>query len=172
MQTQTRRRLPIWTLFSATLRLMVWKMGKLKAYLRPSLTTFLSKFAWTHGGKTEKNWTGDSFQFSVQYKLTAILRRYIHLTYPRTMGSKNPEKSFQRSESHLSWHEHGKGNKPQAAQAFDEDKEDALFRRPQSSCASKNCVVVFIRNFGLRAREYQWSDPLLSSTAPVFTGAN
>ena len=116
VQTQTRRRLLIWTLFSATLKLMVWKMGKLKAYLCPNLTTFLSKFAWTHGGKTEKNdWTGDSLQFSAQYKLTAILRRYIHLTYPRTMGSKNPEKSLQRSESHLSWHERGKGNKPQAA---------------------------------------------------------
>ena len=36
----------------------LWKMRKLKAYLRPSLTTFhdfLSKFVWTHGGKTEKN---------------------------------------------------------------------------------------------------------------------
>ena len=36
----------------------LWKMRKLKAYLRPSLTTFhdfLSKFVWMHGGKTEKN---------------------------------------------------------------------------------------------------------------------
>ena len=33
-------------------------------------------------------------------------------------------------------------------------------------------MVVFIQNFGLQAREYQSSDPLLSSTAPVFTGAN
>ena len=46
-------------------------------------------------------------------------------------------------------HDHGKGNKLQAAQAIDEDKEDALFwskriRRLQSSCASKNCMVVFI----------------------------
>ena len=47
------------------------------------------------------------------------------------MRSKNPEKSLQRSESHLFWHEHGKGNKPQAAQAIDEDEdedeEDVLF---------------------------------------------
>ena len=43
------------------------------------------------------------------------------------MSSKNPEKSLQRSESHLFWHEHGKGNKPQAAEAIDEDEEDALF---------------------------------------------
>ena len=43
------------------------------------------------------------------------------------MSSKNPEKSLQRSESHLFWHEHGKGNKPQAAQAIDEGEEDVLF---------------------------------------------
>ena len=42
------------------------------------------------------------------------------------MSSKNPEKSLQRTESHLFWYEHGKGNKPQAAQAIDEDEEDAL----------------------------------------------
>ena len=42
------------------------------------------------------------------------------------MSSKNPEKSLQRSESQLFWHEHGKGNKPQAAQAIDEDEKDAL----------------------------------------------
>ena len=39
------------------------------------------------------------------------------------MSSKNPEKSLQWSESHLFC----KGNKPQAAQAIDEDEEDALF---------------------------------------------
>ena len=90
------------------------------------------------------------------------------------MSSKNPEKSLQRSqfESQLFWHEHGEGNAPQAAQASDEDEEDAFFlfwiRRPQSSCAPKNCVVVFIQNFGIRARKYQSSDTLLSFTAPVF----
>ena len=54
------------------------------------------------------------------------------------MSSKNPEKSLQGSESHLFWHEYGKGNKTQAAQAIDEDEEDVLFF--WSSCASKNCV--------------------------------
>jgi len=54
-------------------------------------------------------------QFSAQYKLTALLRRNIHLTYPRTMSSKNPEKSLQRTESQLFWYENGNGNKPQAA---------------------------------------------------------
>ena len=43
------------------------------------------------------------------------------------MRSKNPEKFLQRSESHLFWHERGKGNKPQAPQAIDEDEEDVLF---------------------------------------------
>ena len=43
------------------------------------------------------------------------------------MSSKNPEKSLQRSESHLFWHAHGNGNKPQAARAIDEDEEDVLF---------------------------------------------
>ena len=42
------------------------------------------------------------------------------------MSSKNPEKSLQRSETHLFWYEHGKGNKPQAAQPIDEHEEDAL----------------------------------------------
>ena len=94
------------------------------------------------------------------------------------MSSKNPEKSLQRNqfESQLFWHEHGEGNARQAAQASHEDEEDAFFlfwiRRPQSSCAPKNCVVVFIQNFGIRARKYQSSDTLLSSTAPVFTGGN
>ena len=43
------------------------------------------------------------------------------------MSSKNPEKSLQRSESHLFWHWHGKGKKSQAAHAIDEDEEDVLF---------------------------------------------
>ena len=46
------------------------------------------------------------------------------------MSSKNPEKSLQGSESHMFWHEHGKGNKTQAAQAIDEDEEDVLFFNP------------------------------------------
>ena len=95
-------------LFSATytLKLMVWKLGKLKAYLRPSLTTFCRNLLERTEEKRRRLRTGYSFQFSAQCKLTVILRRNIHLTYPRTMGSKNPDKSLQRSElSHLFWHE-------------------------------------------------------------------
>ena len=71
------------------------------------------------------------------------------------MSSKNPEKSLQRSESHLFWQEHGKGNKPQAAQAIDED--EALFsliwiRRPQSSCASRT-VWWFLYNTSVSEQE-------------------
>ena len=130
MQTQTRKRLLIWTLFSATLKLMVWKMRKLKAYLCPNLTTFCRELFERKEEKRRRIRASDSFQFSAWYKLTAILRRNIHLTYPRIMSSKNPEKSLQGSESHLFWHEHGKGNKTQAAQAIDEDEEDVLFFNP------------------------------------------
>ena len=128
MQTQTKKRLLIWTLFSATLKQMVWKMRKLKAYLRPSLNTYCRNLFERTEEKRRRIWASDSFQFPAQFKLKAILRRNIHLTYPiRTISSKNPETSLQRSESHLFWHEHGKGNKPQAAQAIDEDEEDVLF---------------------------------------------
>ena len=126
VQTQTRKRLLIWTLFSATLKLMVRKMRKLKAYLRPSLTTCCRNLFERTEEKRRRIRASDSFQFSAQFKLTAILRRNIQLTYPRTMSSKNPEKSLQRSESHLFWHWHGKGKKSQAAQAIDEDEEDVL----------------------------------------------
>ena len=127
VQTQARRLRLIWTLYSATSKLMVWKMRKLKFYLRPSLTTFCRNLFERTEAKRRRIRAGDSFQFSAQYKLTAILRRNIHLTYPRTMSSKNPEMSLQRGEIHLFWHEHGKGNKPQAPQAIDEDEENALF---------------------------------------------
>ena len=106
---------------------MVWKMRKLKAYLRPSLTTICRNLFERTVEKRRRIRASDSLQFSAWYKLTAILRKNIRLTYPRTLSSKNPEKSLQRSESHLFWHEHGKGNKPQAAQAIDEDEEGPLF---------------------------------------------
>ena len=127
VQTQTRKRLLIWTLFSATLKLMVGKMRKLKAYLRPSLTTCCRNLFERTEEKRRRIRASDSFQFSAQFKLTAILRRNIQLTYPRTMSSKNPEKSLQRSESHLFWHWHGKGKKSQAPQAINEYEGDVLF---------------------------------------------
>ena len=80
VQTQTGRLLLIWTLFSATSKLMVWKMRKLKAYLRPSLTTFCRNLFERTEAKRRRIRAGDSFQFSAQHKLTAILRRNTHLT--------------------------------------------------------------------------------------------
>ena len=162
VQTQTTNRLLIWTLFSATLKLMVRKMRKLKAYLRPSLTTFCRNLFERTEENRRRIRASDSLQFSAQYKLTGILRRNIHLTYTRTMSSNNPEKSLQRSESHLFWHEHGKGNKPLAAQAIDEDEEDALVLILNSATPIqlrlKRTVWWFLYN--------------TSVSAPVFTGAN
>ena len=150
-------------------------MRKLKAYLRPSLTTFCRNLFERLEEKRRRIRAGDSFQFSAQ--LTVILRRSIHLTDPRTMSSKNPENlllAAQRKSLVLSWTQQRK----QTASFSGHRRRRSLsffkfwIRWPQSSCASKNCVVVFIQHLGLRAREYQSSDPLMSSTAPVFTGAN
>ena len=100
------------------------KTRKLKAYLRPSLTTFCRNLFERTEDKRRRIRADDSFQFSAQYKLTAMLRR--HIVFHISKDKKSwPEKSLQRSESHLFWHEHGKGNKPQAAQAINED--EALF---------------------------------------------
>ena len=66
------------------------KTRKLKAYLRPSLTTFCRNLFERTEDKRRRIRADDSFQFSAQYKLTAILRRHIVSTYPRTMSSKNP----------------------------------------------------------------------------------
>ena len=103
------------------------KNEKIESLPASELDHYLSKFVWTDGRKTEKNKSQRQSPVSAQDKLTAILRKNIRLTYPRTMSSKNPEKSLQRSSSHLFWHEHGKGNKLQTAEAIDEDEEDALF---------------------------------------------
>ena len=107
------------------------------------------------------------------------MRKNIHLTYSRTMSSKNPEKSLQRSESHLF-------KNKQTAQAIDEDEEDALFKAGEfgdsNPVALQRTVWWFLSlHFGFRARDEssttttlidQPSDPLLSATAPIFTGAN
>ena len=58
-------------------------MRKLKAYLRPSLTTCCRNLFERTDEKRRRIRASDSFQFSAQFKLTAILKRNIHLTYPR-----------------------------------------------------------------------------------------
>ena len=177
VQTQTRRLLLIWTLFSATSKLMVWKMRRMKAYLRPSLTTFCRNLFECTEAKRRRIRAVDSFQFSALYKLTAILRRNTHLRSQRTMSSINQKSPFSEAKVTCSDMSTAKETNCKLLRTSTKTKRMPFFfkfwiRRPQSSCASKNCVVVFIQHLGLRAREYQSSDPLLSSTAPVFTGAN
>ena len=75
------------------------KTRKLKAYLRPSLTTFCRNLFERTEEKRRRIRADDSFQFSAQYKLTAILRRQIVSTYPRTMSSKNPGQKSPCSEA-------------------------------------------------------------------------
>ena len=75
------------------------KTRKLKAYLRPSLTTFCRNLFERTEEKRRRIRADDSFQFSAQYKLTAILRRHIVSTYPRTMSSKNPGQKSPCSEA-------------------------------------------------------------------------
>ena len=62
-------------------------MRKLKAYLCPNLTTFCRELFERKEEKRRRIRASDSFQFSAWYKLTAILRRNIHLTYPRIMST-------------------------------------------------------------------------------------
>ena len=71
------------------------------------------------------------------------------------MSSKNPDKSLQRSESHL-FTSTAKGNKPQAAQAIDED--EALFEAGEfgysNPVALQRTVWWFLSlHFGFRARD-------------------
>ena len=79
------------------------KMSKLKAYLRLSLTTFCRNLFERTEEKRRRIRADDSFQFSAQYKLTAILRRNIRFNISKDNEFEKswPEKSFQRSESHL-----------------------------------------------------------------------
>ena len=72
------------------------KTRKLKAYLRPSLTTFCRNLFERTEDKRRRIRADDSFQFSAQYKLTAMLRRHIVSTYPRT---KNPGQKSPSSEA-------------------------------------------------------------------------
>ena len=97
-------------------------MRKLKAYVRPSLTTLVEFFlnAWP---EAQEKWkrvrANNSFQFSAQY--TAIVFNIL----------KNNE--FEKSRKVLAAkrksvvQEHGKGNKPQAAQAIDNLRSGSIF---------------------------------------------
>ena len=131
-QTQKRRRLLIWTLFSVTWKLMVWKT---------SLNTFFPIFFFSARRKN-----GEGCEPATVSSVQPSIQRY--LTYSRTMSSKNPEKSVQRSQIPLftstakeTW---------QTASCSSRHRQRGCpfwsrrIRRPQSSCASKNYVMVFI----------------------------
>ena len=99
--------------------------------------------------------TVSSFQRSIQRYLSEKKYPFNLFNYSRTMSSKNPEKSLQRSESHL-FTSTAKGNKPQAAQAIDED--EALFEAGEfgdsNPVALQRTVWWFLSlHFGFRARD-------------------
>ena len=139
---------------------MAWKMRKLKAYLRPSLTTFCrNSFE-----RTEKNRrrirARDSFQFSAQ---CSSLQRYLE----------------EISIYHIQGQWVGKIQKSPCSEAKVIFLIRARQRKQTASCSGhrrrrrgypfwilnsttpKNCVVVFIQHLGLQAREYQSSDPYI-----------
>ena len=77
------------------------KNEKIESLPASELDHLLSKFflnARKKNGEEYEAATVSSFQRSIQRYLS---EKNIHLTYSRTMSSKNPEKSLQRSESHL-----------------------------------------------------------------------
>ena len=100
---------------------LVWKIRKLEAYLRPSLTTFSRNLIERTEEKRRRIRASDSFQFPDQYKLTAILRRNIHAL------NISKDNEFKKSSKGL------------AAK-----RKSLVLTR--SSCALKNCVVVFIQH--------------------------
>ena len=79
------------------------------------------------------------------------------------MSSKNPDKSLQQSESHL-FTSTAKGNKPQAAQAIDED--EAFFEAGEfgdsNPVALQRTVWWLSLRFGFRVRDQssklRWGD--------------
>ena len=176
MQTQTRRWLLIWTLFSATLKLMVWKMRKLKAYVCRSLTTFCQNLFERKEEKWRKIRASDSFQFSAQLKLTALLRRIIHLTYPRTGSSKNPEVLTAKRKSLVLTR--AQQRKQTACCSGHRWRRRGCFFLVLNWATAiqlrfkELCGDFYTTLRSLNKRNYQSSDPLLSSSAPVFTGAN
>ena len=141
-------------------------MRKLKAYLRPSLTTFCRNFflnARKKNGEEYEPATVSSFQRSIQRYLS-------EKKYPFNILKDN---EFEKSRKVLAAkrkslvHEHGKGNKPQAAQAIDEDEEDTLFEAGEfgdsNPVALQRTVWWFLSlNFGFRARDesrkLRWGD--------------
>ena len=142
-------------------------MRKLKAYLAASkLDHLLSKFFLN-----ARNKNGDDYEPATVSSFQRSIQRYLsEKKYPFNILKEN---EFEKSRKVLAAkqkslvHEHGKGNKPQAAQAIDEDKEDALFKAGEFSdsnpVALQRTVWWFLSlHFGFRARDespkLRWAD--------------
>ena len=134
------------------------KNGKIESLPAPELDHLLSKFCLNARKKNGEEYEPakvSSFQRSIQRYLSEKKYPFNLFNYSRTMSSKNPEKSLQRSESHL-FTSTAKGNKPQAAQAIDED--EALFEAGEfgdsNPVALQRTVWWFLSlHFGFRARD-------------------
>ena len=160
------RRLLIWTLYSVLLKLMAWIVKQLKAYLRPSLTTFCQFFFMNvrrKNGEYEPA-TFSSFQRNIQWYLS-------EKKYPFNILKNNEFEKSRRvlAAKHKSLvHEHDRRNKLQAAQAVDENEEDALFEAREfgdsNPVALQRTVWWFLSlHFGFRARDESDEDDWLNA---------
>ena len=133
-------------------------MRKLKAYLRPSLTTFCPIFfqsACRKNGEEYEPTTVFSFEHLSQRYL--IEKKYPHLTYSSTISSKNPEKSC--SEAKSRYDEHSKGTRLTASSS-----RRALFEALFEAGEFRDSNPVVFQRSLLRfpsKRQHQSSGPLL-----------
>ena len=129
---------------------------QLKAYLRPSLTTFCQCF-FTNVRRKNGEYelaTFSSFQRNIQRYLS-------EKKYPFNRLKDNEFEKSRRvlAAKHKSLvHEHDRRNKLQAAQAIDEDEEDALFEAGEfgdsNPVALQRTVWWFLSlHLGFRARD-------------------
>ena len=143
------------------------KNEKIESLPASELDHLLSKFflnARKKNGEEYEPATVSSFQRTIQRYLSGK-------KYPFNILKDNNE--FEKSRKVLAAkrkslvHEHGKGNKPQAAQAIDEDEEDALFEAGEfgdsNPVALQRTVWWFLSlHFGFRARDesrkLRWGD--------------
>ena len=120
-------------------------MRKLKAYLRPSLTTFRRNFFfWNARKKNREEYepvTVSSFQHSIHRYLSE--KKYLFNILNDNEFEKS-RKSLQRSESHL-FTSTGKETNRKLLRRSRKTKRMPFLKQEnsqlQSSCASKNCVA-------------------------------
>ena len=141
-------------------------MKALKAYLHPTLTTFFMNIRKKNSEEYEPD-TISGFQRSIQ--------RY--LSDKRSPVNILKDKDFETSRKVLAAkrksliHDHEKGNKPQAAQALEDNEEDVLFETREfgdtNPVSLQRTVWWFLSlHFGFRARDesrkLRWGDVQLT----------